>query len=430
MNIVRPGRALCLTMLLATLLANAPLAAEEFDFDIGHYGKKSWELSGYLELGAERLGLDRDAVFSTLRFPAGVPDSAERYRGVLELSGLYRWERISLNGRLHVESVDDVISSRDNAAFYEAYLQAQPDDRLSLELGKRALRWGKGYAFNPVAFLERPKDPSDPDLSREGFSLASLDYVRSFDGALRTLALTPVLLPVEGQTNDEFGSREDLNIALKLYLLYRDTDIDILLRSGDSRPDALGLDFSRNLSSNFEIHGELAWFEDRPVSVLNSDNSLGTRNARPLDWLLGLRYLTEDETTWIVEYYHNGSGYSGSEMRQFYDLARASVLNPALRNAAGAAQQAGFGTPQPMRDYLYLRVTQKEPFDALYWSAGLTAIINPHDRSASLTPELSYTGIDNLELRGRAALLTGGRNSDFGERQNDWRVELRARYFF
>jgi hypothetical protein len=103
---------------------------------------------------------------------------------------------------------------------------------------------------------------------------------------------------------------------------------------------------------------------------------------------------------------------------------------PALRAAAGAAQKAGFGTPQPMRDYLYLRVTQKEPFDALYWNAGLTAIINPHDHSASLTPEVNYTGIDNLELRGRAALLSGWRNSDFGERQNDWRVELRARYFF
>jgi hypothetical protein len=426
MNIVRPGRALCLTMLLAV----APLAAEEFDFDIGRYGKKAWELSGYLELGAERLGLDRDAVFSSLRFPAGVPDSAERYRGVLELSGRYRWERISLNGLLHLEKIDDVTASHSDAAFYEAYLQAQPDDRLSLELGKRALRWGKGYAFNPVAFLERPKDPNDPDLSREGFSLASLDYVRSFDGALRTLALSTVLLPVDGQTNDEFGGRDDLNIALKLYLLYRDTDIDILLRSGDSRPNALGLDFSRNLSSNFEIHGELAWFEDRPVSVLNSDNSLGTRNARPLDWLLGLRYLTESDTTWIVEYYHNGSGYSGSEMRQFYDLARAAAGDPALRAAAGTAQKVGFGTPQPMRDYLYLRVTQKEPFDALYWNAGLTAIINPHDHSASLTPEVSYTGIDNLELRGRAALLTGGRNTDFGERQNAWRVELRARYYF
>jgi hypothetical protein len=28
------------------------------------------------------------------------------------------------------------------------------------------------------------------------------------------------------------------------------------------------------------------------------------------------------------------------------------------------------------------------------------------------------------------ALLAGGVNTDFGERPNDWRVELRVRYFF
>ncbi len=49
---------------------------------------------------------------------------------------------------------------------------------------------------------------------------------------------------------------------------------------------------------------------------------------------------------------------------------------------------------------------------------------------ASFIPEVIYTGITDLELRGRLALLAGGRDTDFGERQSDWRVELRARYHF
>ena len=38
-----------------------------------------------------------------------------------------------------------------------------------MEAGKRTLRWGKGYAWNPIGFVERPKDPNDPDLAREGY---------------------------------------------------------------------------------------------------------------------------------------------------------------------------------------------------------------------------------------------------------------------
>lgn len=72
---------------------------------------------------------------------------------------------------------------------------------------------------------------------------------------------------------------------------------------------------------------------------------------------------------------------------------RVVLVSDALRPAALAAREAGYGTPQPMRDYLYIKASQKEPFDELYWSAG-------------------------------------GRDTDFGERPNAWRVELRVRYFF
>jgi hypothetical protein len=46
------------------------------------------------------------------------------------------------------------------------------------------------------------------------------------------------------------------------------------------------------------------------------------------------------------------------------------------------------------------------------------------------TPEVSYTGITNLELRLKAAYLAGERLSGYGEKQNDYRVEFRARYYF
>ena len=48
---------------------------------------------------------------------------------------------------------------------YEGYLSLKPSTSLSFKFGKQTLLWGKGYAWNPVAFVSRPKDPDDPELA-------------------------------------------------------------------------------------------------------------------------------------------------------------------------------------------------------------------------------------------------------------------------
>ena len=58
------------------------------------------------------------------------------------------------------------------------------------------------------------------------------------------------------------------------------------------------------------------------------------------------------------------------------------------------------------------------------------AIVNSEDWSYSLSLEVAYTGITNLELRPKAMILARGRLSEFGGKPYDYRVELRARYYF
>jgi hypothetical protein len=57
-------------------------------------------------------------------------------------------------------------------------------------------------------------------------------------------------------------------------------------------------------------------------------------------------------------------------------------------------------------------------------------MMNLNDGSYSLTPELLYTGITNLELRLRTGFIIGTRNTEFGEKQNDYRLEFRVGYYF
>jgi hypothetical protein len=40
--------------------------------------------------------------------------------------------------------------------------------------------------LNLVNFLDRAKDPNDPEQSLEGNVMATMDYIRSFDGPPRT----------------------------------------------------------------------------------------------------------------------------------------------------------------------------------------------------------------------------------------------------
>jgi ABC-type lipoprotein export system ATPase subunit len=60
----------------------------------------------------------------------------------------------------------------------------------------------------------------------------------------------------------------------------------------------------------------------------------------------------------------------------------------------------------------------------------LTVIVNLRDHSFSLTPELAYTGIENVELRARWIVLHGTDRSEFGARPIRSRLEAYARWAF
>jgi hypothetical protein len=266
--------------------------------------------------------------------------------------------------------------------------------------------------------------------------MLAADWIRNFDGPLRTVALTPVVLPASPDVNPDFGAGSHLNAAAKLYLLYHDTDIDFLLLSNGSRGRRYGADFSRNLTSNLEVHGEWARSEDAQRQVTTAAGAASIVRANANSYLAGLRYLSTRDTTTILEYYRNGPGLSEGEMKnfvQFVDNAYAQYLatgNDAPLVRAANLARAGYGRPNPGRNYLYLRISQKEPLDILYFTPALTVVANADDRSTSVAPELLYTGFNNVELRLRAFFLNGGAGTEFGERQNSRRIELQARLYF
>jgi len=263
-------------MLAVTVVASGVQAAESFD--VSAYDKKAFEWTGFIEARPERQWLRQDSAGYVLQYPGDTRSSANRLGGAAELSGVLRHQSLSFNFTGHASWIDEPRGSDDDSRMYEAYAAWQIDERSNVELGKRALRWGKGYAWSPVAFLERPKDPTDPELAREGFVMATGSWVRSFDGPVKTLSLTAAVVPTTSSLNTDFGggatNAGHPNPALKLYGLVYDTDIDLIWTARGSRGSRFGLDFSRNLGSQFEVHGEWARVSDVPRATLTPSNAL------------------------------------------------------------------------------------------------------------------------------------------------------------
>lgn len=419
-----------------TLFSSQGHAQEDFTFNLEEFEKKNLEWGGYAELKWEHMDINQGSAFSLLNLIDEPRSTLDRFTGTLQIDGSYSYEKTTFNWIVQASGQQDDLGWYDNADVFEAYASLKPSPLVTALIGKRSYKWGKGYAWNPVGFLNRTKDPNNPEEALEGFITAELDLIKSFSGSLQTMAFTAVALPVMEDVNEDFGELHNINLAAKLYFLYKDTDIDLIMYTGNSRSSRYGLDFSKNLATNFEIHGELGYAPNQKSLVLESNGSVGLEENPATSALIGIRYLSENDITSIIEYYHNGAGYSETEMDNFYRLIEdggsqfTTTGIDTLLDKAREISIKGYGKPQPWKNYLYGRFTQKEPFEILYLTPGITTIFNLDDKSYSISPEVVYTEFTNWELRMRFTYLQGPSSTEYEEKMNSNKLEFRVRYFF
>jgi hypothetical protein len=412
-------------------------AEESYSFDTGKYEGKAFELRGYAEIEpAYSVSNEAGALYQLEFFDEDPRDTIARLPMALELEGRYRKDTTTLSFRTHSSYVWDYTHESAEHELYEGLLTLQPNPGLAVDLGKKAYRWGTGYAWNPVAFIEKAKDAGNADLAREGFWTAGFDWIRSFDGPLKTVAFTPLVLPNHGNVNGQFGREGYTNFAARLYLLYENTDIHFMALSNGSKTARYGMDFASNLSPNFEIHGELAYLTDQ--IPLNVSPACKLRQEAPEDtftYLAGLRYRTEGDIGIIAEYYYNGAGNSKAAQQQFYQCVHRAweADAPDLLSGLplkGDLDQGPFTKPNPMRRYVNLRVWWEEPNNILYFVPTIQVLYNLDDNSYSIAPELNYDGIDPFSLRLRLTVPIGDPLTEWGEKPNDYKIEFRMRYYF
>jgi hypothetical protein len=416
---------------------NSQVDLSDLEKEIAKAASKPWSLGGFLEFQPITFGVNREHAFSKINFDL-VRDGHifEQYNFGLRLEGSYKKDIFSI-----FFQTDTLVQNRldgwwEGTKLLQGLLSLRPNPNFSVEAGNKIFKWGKGYAWSPVAFIDRPKNPEDPEELRQGFTILTAGWNQSFAGPLKNAAVSTVAVPVYEHVNADFGALNHMNFASKLYFLLYDTDIDLMLLTGSSRTTRYGFDFSKNLTPNLEVHGEWARINNFKLSTINAQGVATSHEWDAISYLLGLRYLSEQETTYILEYYRNGTGLSQDQFEDFVtfvDDSYTTYQNTGNRSGLNRASNLGemvYGKPNPMGHYLYFRASQKEPFDILYFTPAFTTTINLQDGSLVLIPELAYSPITNLELRFRTPVLIGKQGTEYGEKQNDFRVELRMRYYF
>ena len=429
----------------------------DLDFDIPEVEEeKSFEIWGVVEFRAIERFLDEDATLYKQKFHSRSQENpAGEFRVQVkpeiawekETFGVYVRPRLDVGWNQMVSGSKTIMDEPSEELFIgdenwggeilaeEALLKWTPSPSTAFEVGKKVVKWGKGYAWNPVSFISRPKDVNDPDRSREGYVMAYGDFITSLDGPVATVAFTPVVATVGDEYNIGLAEDDTTLFGGKLYVLAYDTDFDLMFMGGGKYDTRVGADFATNLAENFAIHGEVGVRMGYSKTTIDTGGATSTEEINAVSFLLGARYLTESDTTYLLEYYHNGEGYSQLEMRRYHtliengwDVFRATGGKALLKSSTQVSED--YNRSSAGRDYLYFRVSQKEPFDILYLTPTLTTIVNLGDGSFTLNPEVAYMATSSLEIRPRLTIPLGDSKTEFGEKSNAFTGELRLTYFF
>ena len=289
--------------------------------------------------------------------------------------------------------------------------------------------WGKGYAFNPVGYVNPLKDPENPELAQAGVLSINIEKIKSFNSDLKTYAFTAILIPPVESINDKYGELKNTDLALNNYFLLWDMDIDVMGYFSRIQPGRLGVDLAVNVRENIELHGELSYARDQ-VKYEIIDSDIGSGRNDGYSYLLGVRYLNQSGTTIIGEYYHNDFGLTKGEYRRYSDWLLAGAENPASAIKTLGYSQTYFKSSNLMQDYLYLKIQHPEPFGLLYFTPSVFTIFNANDNSFSLSSSLSYKPVTNLELILWHTLLNGKKNTEYGNKQNRQKIQAWMRLYF
>ena len=421
-----------ITILIYFFIISSVLFANDYSFEIpaDESKKEALELSGNLDVKYLLFNSDKSSpIYNLQYFNQKLSNSLSSYYLAFYLNGDYQTKNIGVHLKTYSEYYND---NQTDFKVFELYGNLNFSLNTTLIAGKKMYNWGKGYAFNPVGYVNSKKDPENPELAQAGVFSINYQYSKSFQSEIiKNAAFDLIVIPSATTVNNKISETRNTDIAGKIDFLFCDADIDFLWYYSNTNSKNIGFDFSKNITPNLEFHGEFNRFNNLiKNSIFN--NTLESNKTSGLSYLFGIRWLNKSDITTIFEYYHNDKGLTKNEFRDYNNFlinAAASMNNNTIANALNTNKNY-FSGANLMCNYLYLKVSKPEPFKIIYFTPSIYSIYNIDDRSFTVGAPLSYKPITNFEFIFSPVFFNGGKNTEFGGKQYDSKLELWAKYFF
>lgn len=426
MGILRRGgrrirSAVCLTMLILGVGQARISRAKDLTFNF-----HLWE-----EVGADQV--HRSSPFNPGNYLLKLPTLSNSLVAAGEAT-------YSVNSRVKIAGsffnrYDHKAGDTDRLRLKEAYLSWSIDPHWDLTAGKKILKWGAGYAWNPTGVLDPPRDPRDPTdrLSQyEGRELVELRG--TFGNRNFTAVYTSPRLFSKLQTR----RRED-QWAIKYNSLVKGLDYSLIASLGGANAaNRYGANATYVIGQALELHGEfIAQRGSRvvyPLSIVRDDPP-ATYGFPPYarlkehedriyyKTLAGGNYTFRSGWNLVIEYFRDPSGLSPIEEHRLetfityneeqYRLAAGP--NPSTITLPGANllwTLEGIRGFNRSRNYAFARISRSRI--ARKWDLENIAILSLRDRSSIWIPQVAFDFNERFGAYLRFSYYAGGRISEFG----------------
>jgi hypothetical protein len=425
---------LCITFAAVASFAADSTATGEYSFDTTGLSAKPFDASASIEFYPFFIFYNKTSPLYPLKFKANNRSISDIYN--LKTQVYLQYQRKPFLGFVSGALYGAYLRQDDSLSYdgklLEGYLKYTPDASLSFLLGKRLFQWGKGYSFNPVSFAGRMKDLNDIDAALEGYWNISFEYVKSLDLPISSVALSAAILPVYDLINKDYLPDKSVAGLAQLSALAGNTDIDIYFFADNRRDVKTGLDFSRNLGPDWEIHGEWAFIKNSSFTVFSDESTMVTKSRQANNLVAGTRYLAPFNTTFILEYLHVGSGYTKKDMNEYWKTVNYANTSSDPQRIQSVLQVNSkyFNSQFITTDYLFFKASHPDPFNFVYFTPSIYTMVNIVDRSIMAAFEMTYSRSKHLLLTGRYITFIGNINSEYGSKLAQDRIELRAKWSF
>lgn len=331
----------------------------------------------------------------------------------------------------------------------EFYFSMSPIADVEITVGRRILKWGTGYAYNPSGVIEPRRNPSDPaDRLRRyrGLDLLQMDWFRGAS------SLTLVYLNTL-HTDGKWRFAKDHRVAARVSTLWRGFDVALIGFWEKNRHPKFGANFTKVIGEALEIHGEFLGQRGRegfvhlitqavsPDTIFRAYPFIDDGDAKKFfgKYLIGFQYTFGNCCNLAMEYYHNDAAMDGDDWRRFLDYLL--FANDELDDSRWIGPQGNLAaanllwstqvlrTTGSVRDYVFARLYVPTIFtDRL--SGEIITVENLHDFSNALIPTLSFYLGQQMSAYVRWSGYLGTQRSEFGGLLEKYTIHLGLSFKF